>query len=581
MESEENTRWRWYIITMKKTQFACLAGIAGLVPACFVIGSVLSGTAAALTVTVDSGKTYQTFEGWGTSLCWWAVTAGSWKAENRSALIGAIVDPDTGLGYTCFRYNIGGGDNPSHTHLKGERAVPGFKPTETGNYDWSADQAQRNILLGIAARDPNCIFEAFSNSPPWWMTISGCASGNTDGADNLKATYFTAFADYLATVVRHYRDEWGIPFRTVEPFNEPSSGYWKVNGGQEGCGFKNNQSKMVVELGKKLEEKGLFPDAMVSAADETALDQAVTGIKSYSDSALHYLSQINSHSYGGWGSRKALYDIAVKQKKNLWQSESGPLGKNDNSDIAMWMSDVIIQDLRVLKANAWIDWQVGDPVGDWQTIGLNGTAQTFKYTKRYYMHAAFSRFIRPGSRIISSSDTNSLAAIVPSTGNVVIVLRNSASGPAAYTVDLTKCAPDAATAQMYRFALPGSLTRIDDEKIDNMKFTFSAPGQTITTCVIPRPVAIRQRQSVMQSSAIRMSQRDGRGAVRLVFNKPSPYVFRLFDVGGKLVFERYGCPDRPEVRLAIASAGLSNGLYLAEVRTENAVASGEKIYLFR
>ncbi len=203
-----------------------------------VFATAFSSLAFAQTkVVVDPGKKYQVFEGWGTSLCWWAVKAGAWSEANRSKLIGAIADPDTGLGYTIFRYNIGGGDQPGHDHLtKGDGGgkVPGYKPTEKGDYDWTADPYQRAIALELAKRVKDPIFEAFSNSPPWWMTKSGCVSGSNDGSDNLKEDYFDDFADYLSEVALHFKTEWGLTFRTVEPFNEPSAGWWKSNGGQEG-----------------------------------------------------------------------------------------------------------------------------------------------------------------------------------------------------------------------------------------------------------------------------------------------------------------------------------------------------------
>ena len=526
----------------------------------------LCTTAFSLTITVDPAIRYQEFEGWGTSLCWWAITAGSWKKEIRTRLVGAIVDPDTGLGYTCFRYNIGGGDSPSHTHLKGERAVPGFKPTEQGDYDWNADPYQRNILLEIARQCPSAVFEAFSNSPPWWMTISGCASGNTNGADNLKPAYFTAFADYLATVVKHYRDEWDITFRTVEPFNEPSSGYWKINGGQEGCGFKNNQSEMVIELGRKLAEKGLFPGTSVSAADETSLAHTVTSIKAYDDSALQYLSQINSHSYGGWESRNAVFTLAQERQKNLWQSESGPLDKKDNSDITMWMSNVIIQDLRGMKPNAWIDWQVCDPVADWQTIGLNGTAQTFTYTKRYYMHAAFSRFIRPGSRIIYSSDANSVAALVPSREHMVVIVRNSASQAADYTIDLSKTAVSATAAEIHRFALPASLTLLDDLPIADSRLAFTAPGRTITTIVIPQPVASGNKRMSTSGLKEKFTIFPHNGRLRVIPPSRAPYRFGLYSPAGRKILDFQGGSETPSIDINLNQQVTVPGLYLAVLR---------------
>ena len=80
-------------------------------------GLACSAAHAQTKVVVDPGKKYQLFEGWGTSLCWWAELVGAWSETNRDQFLGAVADPDTGLGYNIFRYNIGGGDQPGHNHL--------------------------------------------------------------------------------------------------------------------------------------------------------------------------------------------------------------------------------------------------------------------------------------------------------------------------------------------------------------------------------------------------------------------------------------------------------------------------------
>ena len=452
---------------------ACLAGIA-------------SPAHAQTKVVVDPGKKYQVFEGWGTSLCWWAVKAGAWSEANRSSLIGAIADPDTGLGYTIFRYNIGGGDQPGHNHLtKGDGGgkVPGYKPTEKGDYDWTADPYQRAIALELAKRVKDPIFEAFSNSPPWWMTKSGCVSGSSDGSDNLKEDYFDDFADYLSEVALHFKTEWGLTFRTVEPFNEPSAGWWKSNGGQEGCGFKNNQSKMIVELGKALQKKGLFPETSVSAADETSIKQAHDQLGNYTAEALSYLGQVNTHSYSDGSYRKQLFNRAFGLNKRLWQSETGPLSKSGDEHIALWMANVIIQDLRDMHAEAWVDWQIGDPAENWRSLALNHSKQTFTPNARYYMHAAFSRYIRPGSRIIDSDNGNTLAALTPD-GALVLVVRNSGSSDVKYEFDLGEFVKIGTSAKVVRFELPGSLTKQSDIAVSGKALSMTAKANTITTMVI-------------------------------------------------------------------------------------------------
>ena len=93
-------------------------------------------------------------------------------------------------------------------------------------------------FAGAAEKRPDAVFEAFSNSPPYWMTISGCSAGHEDpGKDNLAPSNYAAFCDYLIDVCKHYKDEYGIEFKTLEPFNEPTSRYWNYMGSQEGCHF--------------------------------------------------------------------------------------------------------------------------------------------------------------------------------------------------------------------------------------------------------------------------------------------------------------------------------------------------------
>ena len=169
-----------------------------------------SGKEVSRNVTIDTSNRLQTIEGWGVSLCWWAHMCGKWEESKIDSLVDWLVSPD-GLNYNIFRYNIGGGDDPENRNCelhhmargKGIRAeMPGFKhyPTDTA-YDWQADSAQIKIMLKIRERRPDAIFEAFSNSAPWYMTVSGCVGGHKDkNKDNLRPHCYEAFADYLIDV---------------------------------------------------------------------------------------------------------------------------------------------------------------------------------------------------------------------------------------------------------------------------------------------------------------------------------------------------------------------------------------------
>lgn len=163
--------------------------------------------------------------------------------------------------------------------------MPGFKPTEAGSYVWTADNNPLWMLNAARTRIPTTEFitEAFANSPPYWMTVSGCASGATDGSNNLRSDSYDDFADYLSEFVLHFKTVNGIEFRTLEPLNEPSANWWKAQGAQEGCHFdRPSQAQLLTLVRASLDAKGLSA-VKLSAADESSFDEAVDTYNAYSD----------------------------------------------------------------------------------------------------------------------------------------------------------------------------------------------------------------------------------------------------------------------------------------------------------
>jgi O-glycosyl hydrolase len=437
-------------------------------------------------VKVDAAVRHQTFEGWGTSLCWWANHVGGWSEAARNAVVDAVVNPTSGLGYNVFRYNIGGGENPDHEHMDEHREMPGFSPS-AGTFDWDADGNQRAILLRIAETGTDVILEAFSNSPPYWMTKSGCASGSSDGSNNLEDDAYDAFADYLTEVVKHYRDTYGITFRTLEPLNEPNANWWRSNGTQEGCHFSpSNQETIIQAVAAQLSEKGLT-DTTVSASDENSLDDAYENLRAFGADTLSTIAQMNVHSYAG-SRRREMRDLAALEGKRLWQSESGPLNQSLASDAeaALFMAGRIITDLRELKPQAWVDWQVGDPSRYWASISLNDAQQSFTPLKRFYMHAGFSRFIRPGAIFIDVNDPNMVAAWSPDARSLILVVRNGDEAESrSYTLDLTSLPSVGESAEAYRTSRTEDLASLPNVAIEGYGMVVSVPAYSVTTFVVP------------------------------------------------------------------------------------------------
>ena len=129
------------------------------------------------------------------------------------------------------------------------------------NYDWDADKNQMNVLKAAMKYSKEAfIAEAFSNSPPYFMTYSGCSSGAANANDdNLRSDSYHAFARYMADVIEHWEEN-GVDFQSTDPMNEPYTDYWRANSDkQEGCHFDQgeSQSKILNELNEILDKEGV------------------------------------------------------------------------------------------------------------------------------------------------------------------------------------------------------------------------------------------------------------------------------------------------------------------------------------
>lgn len=454
----------------------------------------------AATVTVDAKVQYQEFEGWGTSICWWGNIVGKYPQQPRDSIISLLFDTANGLGLSVVRYNIGGGDNPSHNHMGTGKLMDGFKASATAQYDWTKDAGQRWCLDAAKKLIPSDWFiaEAFSNSPPYWMTNSGCASGNSGGGNNLKTDLYDDFADYLTEVVKKFQDDWGITFRTLEPMNEPMVG-WGANGGQEGCHFDVNlQPNIIREVKIKLDAKGLT-GTKISAPDETNIDQTLASWNSYDATTKSYIFQVNTHVYSG--SRRAELFKAADGRK-VWDSECDGSGAaapfnqwtHNHNDIVpgLDIANRAIKDLREMKINAWIFWQAVESEQtqtslnkNWGLLHADFTGGNNYYiTKKYYAVRQFSNFIRPFSKMIDINNNDAVAFISSKQNQLIIVQRNASTSSVSYNYKLSNFTTIAPIASVWRTSSSENCKKVSDVSIANGTLSTTSPAQSITTYVI-------------------------------------------------------------------------------------------------
>ncbi len=410
------------------------------------------------------------------------------------------------------------------------------------NYDWDADINQINILKAAAAvSGEDFIAEAFSNSPPYFMTVSGCSSGHTDSnQDNLRSDSYTAFAKYMADVIEHWENEGVIDFQSTDPMNEPYTNYWGAySNKQEGCHFDQgeSQSRILVELNKELESRGI--DIIISGTDETSIDTQITSYNALSDEAKNVISRIDTHTYSG-SNREGLKELAESEGKNLWMSEvDGTYTAGTDAGemtAALGLAQRMMTDVNGLGASAWILWNAIDMHADgseygqrWVNMGsandyltIDDLMQAWKpndnssywglaaadhnneeivLTMKYYGYGQLSRYIRPGYTIIGSSRGNVLSAYDPEGDKAVIVAMNTSgedktwkfdlSGFETMGSDITAIRTSGSMADGEKWA---DVTEIDDivPDIENRAFTATMKANSITTYIVEGVNGIRE-----------------------------------------------------------------------------------------
>ena len=420
----------------------------------------------AYTVNLDlnNKSPFGTFHGWGTSICWWGHHLGeNLTDEQLDSMVKALYDEDEGLGLNIARYNIGGGDDPEHHHQRefDGRDMPGVLDKD-GNWNLANDIGQIKALKACVKYGAD-ILEAFSNSPPYFMTDSGCSSGNhNSGENNLPDDKFDDFAEFLAEAVLKIQNTYGVKFDTLEPFNESDTNYWGYEGWQEGCHFDvEDHSRLILLVREALNKRGLT-DVGVSAADETNVWRTGENIKNvYTKEAINALSQVNTHSYSV-GDYNHTRNAVLEAKKPLYMTEvdgDGSIGgeKSGSMGPALWFANKINEDIRGLEPNAWVMWQATAMAYDgehkdsgyWNIMSIDKETGELHLPKKYYAYKQFTKFIRPGDTLVKTDYSNIVSAVNEEEGKVVFVITNTDSSKKVYDFKLENLGMQIESVQTY------------------------------------------------------------------------------------------------------------------------------------
>ncbi len=413
-------------------------------------------------VALDPDETAQRVRNIGASGCWYSENIGRYWPEAKKERIAELLfsreldetGAPRGIGLSAWRFNIGGGtaEQGQESGIRNaDRRVECFLDAD-GHYDWSKQAGYVWFVEQAQAYGVEDLI-AFSNTPPVFFTQNGYGfKTDKDFLTNLRPDKVVAFAEFLATVVKHF-DERGLHFDYLSCVNEPQWDWSNIPGraSQEGCPWQNEE---IYRLVKALDEaltkarqdtKILLPEAArldflyeqdVPEADRGKSRQIAAFWNPDSSLCLgdfeHVCRYVAGHSYftdNGdeqlLSTRRDLAQAIQRAGQNLeyWQSEycllgngyrDGRPGRPSEMDHALFLAKVIHHDLVIGQATAWHYWNAYEPgrarTPRYYLIALSPTSDgkdgEFTATKSLWALGHYSRFVRPGMKrlVVARSD---------------------------------------------------------------------------------------------------------------------------------------------------------------------------------
>lgn len=440
---------------------------------------------AANEIRIDTAKTYQTIEGFGASSAWWAQDVGGWEQDIVERIIRLLYHQETGIGLSVYRYNIGGGLN--------SRIYDDWRTAETfevsqGVYDWSRD-ANAVKIMKLAQAAGVKTFIGFVVSPPARLTVSGATNGNSDGTTNLQMDKLDQFVTYMLDIIRHFRQEEGIPIQYLSPLNEPQWN-WSPKNGQEGSFFTPQEVLLVTKTLMQAIQASDMPDLKVSVFESGSWKDspAYIDVLMGDPEVARNLSHLAIHSYWSDKTNKENAAKQIYQKYpdiKLWMTEWTEMknGRDIHIDSAINLANTLHEDLTITNVTSWQYW-IAVSRHDYRDglIYVDANDHEVHETKRLWAMGNFSRFVLPGyirvDAVTGLNGLNTSAYLAPDGKDLVIVAINPGE-----TQIQAKLTYPASFKQVAVFET-SSANNLAEVMRESAIYEYSFPARSVTTLIL-------------------------------------------------------------------------------------------------
>lgn len=392
-------------------------------------------------VFVVGNQTFQTIKGFGGAFTDAAtITMNSLSPKAKTKLIYSYFE-ENGIEYSIGRIPMASCDFSqrvySYDDTDGDLSLSKFSLAEE---DVLFKIPAIKEALQISKRNISLFGSPWSS--PYWMKTNNNMTGNGTIKGKPGGPYYKAWAQYFVKFVQAYKDHeidiWGLTAQ-----NEPIDGM--IPGFSFQClGWTPEMQRdfIAMDLGPALEAAGLGHVKLMILDDQRALLPFWAEIVLTDPAAAKYIAGIAVHWYLDLIVPTKFIDITYDKFGkdffilNTEACEQDLINKNKSVELGAWYRGEryfydILQDLKH-KLVGWVDWNMalnmeGGP--NWEDnradspIIVNAAKDEFYKQPMFYAMGHFSKFIRPGSKVIAHNST------LPSNADVeaIFVLREDNS----------------------------------------------------------------------------------------------------------------------------------------------------------
>ena len=428
--------------------------------------------AAPATVTVDYTKSKQTVAGFGASITWVAIDLKNFPAADQTTILNALYStsmPSAGLSI-----------------VRAGSMLCEFNPSP-GVYDWNHVLIQDEINWINRVKSTygvNNVMVTTWTPPAWVKENNACSNGGA-----VLPQYYPDLANTMVLWMQNARASLGQEVNVWSVQNEPtttpdydSAEYTP----QQFIDFVTGHLKPAMQSAG-LTSKIMLPEPAVYGGAAYFDGNWTTPLLS-NPTMNAQLDVVATHGYAQTSDLGDMSKAVSVYGKPMWQTEVS-FGRSYNGGMAdaLGSANSIYRALNLGGFNAWFYWWALDfTTGNGGLIKYSNATFTYQIPKRTYAIGNFSRFIRPGSVVLTSSSTNSnlqVTAVRPASGSVTIVVTNTSKQSISANINLSGLSVPPSTVTPYRTSSTENHAVLSAIPVSGGSFSVTVPAQSIVTFV--------------------------------------------------------------------------------------------------